>query len=109
MLPLQRSKPTFLAYLLIVGVFNVTGVYTVTEGQSYCKPIPGSDLIINTVECPCALDKKYRSKIDATAAGYAQQVRNVYEKYNKLQTDSFGVMHTPANIDVATFPVQALR
>lgn len=95
--------------ILIVGVFNVTGVYTVTEGQSYCKPIPGSDLIINTVECPCALDKKYRSKIDATAAGYAQQVRNVYEKYNKLQTDSFGVMHTPANIDVATFPVQGLR
>lgn len=103
---IRKNIPNVLVNL--IGTFNVTGVYSVTEGQDYCKPFKGSDFIFNTVECPCALSKKYRPKIDATSAGYSQQLRRIYEKYRPLQTDSFGVMFSPANIDVSSFPVKAL-
>ncbi|RCH80197.1 hypothetical protein CU098_007625, partial [Rhizopus stolonifer] len=92
----------------LIGTFNVTQVYTVTAGQDYCKPFQHSDLIINTLECPCAIDPKNRPKIDEVAAGYTKQLNTIAKKYQSLQTDSFGVMYTPANIKVDTFPVQGL-
>lgn len=53
----------------IVGNFNVTQVYTVTADQDYCKPFQNTDFIFNAVECPCAIDKRYRPKMDLVAAG----------------------------------------
>ncbi|KAG2233944.1 hypothetical protein INT48_009757 [Thamnidium elegans] len=103
---IRKNVPRVLINL--IGTFNVTQVYTVTANQDYCKPFQSSDFIINSVECPCALDKKYRPKMDLVSVGYTQQLRNIYEKYKPMQTDSFGVMFSPANIDISSFPVNGL-
>lgn len=58
-----------LSIIEIVGTFNVTQVYTVTKGQSYCMPFQHTDFIFNSIECPCAIDTKYRPKMDQISAG----------------------------------------
>ncbi|KAI7904752.1 uncharacterized protein BX663DRAFT_431471 [Cokeromyces recurvatus] len=92
----------------LIGTFNVTEVYTVTADQDYCKPFQHTDFIINQVECPCAIDKRYRKKMDEVSVGYTKQLEAIAKKFKALQTDSFGVIFTPANIKIDTFPVKAL-
>ncbi|KAF7726751.1 hypothetical protein EC973_008439 [Apophysomyces ossiformis] len=90
----------------LIGVFNVSGVYTVTTGSDYCEPFKPSNFIFNKVECPCALDKKYHATMDKVAAGYDQQVRRLYQKYKALSNENFAVMYTPAPINVTSFPLE---
>ncbi|KAI9352319.1 hypothetical protein BD770DRAFT_368275 [Pilaira anomala] len=106
---IERIRQTVPRVLInLIGNFNVTQVYTVTANEEYCMPFKNTDFIFNAVECPCAIDKKYRPTMDAVAAGYSKQLKQIYEKYKPKQTDTFGVMFTPANIDIASFPVQGL-
>ncbi|KAI8969710.1 hypothetical protein BDB01DRAFT_768090 [Pilobolus umbonatus] len=92
----------------LIGTFNVSEVYSVTTGQDYCSAFKPSDFHINTVECPCALYEPYRPKMDQMSMGYNRELERIYNKYKPLQTATFGVMYTPANIDIASFPVQGL-
>ncbi|EPB87680.1 hypothetical protein HMPREF1544_05461 [Mucor circinelloides 1006PhL] len=92
----------------LIGTFNVTEVYSVTADQDYCKPFQNTDFIINQIECPCAIAKEYRPKMDEVSAGYTKQLAAIAQKFKALQTDSFGVIYSPANIKVDTFPVQGL-
>ncbi|KAG0170907.1 hypothetical protein DFQ30_001795 [Apophysomyces sp. BC1015] len=100
---IHQNVPRVLVNL--IGVFNVSGVYTVTTGQKYCEPFKFTDFIFNKIECPCALDKKYHATMDNVAAGYDQQVRSLYQKYKALSNENFAVMYTPAPINVTSFPV----
>lgn len=47
--------------------------------------------------------------MDEVSVGYTQQLSAIAKKFKALQTDSFGVIYSPANIKVDTFPVQGLR
>lgn len=40
-----------------------------TADQDYCKPFQHTDFMINSVECPCAIAKEYRPKMDETSVG----------------------------------------
>ncbi|KAI8969709.1 hypothetical protein BDB01DRAFT_816414 [Pilobolus umbonatus] len=92
----------------LIGTFNVSEVYSVTTGQEYCNAFDPSDFHINTVECPCALSKSFRTKMDENSMGYNRELERIFKKFKALQTDSFGVMLSPANIDISSFPVQGL-
>ncbi|KAG2206529.1 hypothetical protein INT47_008546 [Mucor saturninus] len=46
--------------------------------------------------------------MDLVSAGYTEQLRLIHQKYKPLRTDTFGVMFSPANIDVSSFPVNGL-
>ncbi|KAF7721874.1 hypothetical protein EC973_003970 [Apophysomyces ossiformis] len=100
---IQKNVPRVLVNL--IGVFNVSGVYTVTSGQKYCEPFKFTDFMFNKVECACAIDKKYHATMDKVAAGYDQQVRNLYHKYKALSNENFAVMYTPAPINITSFPI----
>lgn len=41
--------------------------------------------------------------------GYNEQLVAIYEKYKGQQTDTFAVTFQPADINIAGFPVDALR
>ncbi|KAG0175632.1 hypothetical protein DFQ28_006604 [Apophysomyces sp. BC1034] len=99
----QGTHPWFCYYQ--VGVFNVSGVYTVTSGQKYCQPFKPSGFMFNQVECLCAIDKKYHATMDKVAAGYDQQVRRLYKKYKALSNENFAVMYSPAPINITSFPI----
>lgn len=51
----------------LLGVFEVSQVYTITEGQAYCHPLLNiSQAIINRVECSCFLGSDQdRKNMDA--------------------------------------------
>ncbi|KAI8969715.1 hypothetical protein BDB01DRAFT_855575 [Pilobolus umbonatus] len=103
---IRRNIPKVLVNL--IGTFNVSGVYSVTAGQDYCNAFQPTTFQINTVECPCAMSKTYREKMNQNSLGYNRELQRIYTKFKSLQTDTFGVMYTPANIDISSFPVQGL-
>ncbi|CAO3689679.1 unnamed protein product [Umbelopsis ramanniana] len=102
---IQNNIPNVIVNLM--GDFRVSPVYTVTANQSYCQPFIGTTLEINSIECQCAKTAAGRAIMDATADGYAAQAKQIYEDYKSLNSSSFAVVYTPANIQVGTFPIQA--
>lgn len=40
---------------------------------------------------------------------YNEQLVNIYNSYKNNQSDTFAVAYQPANIDINTFPIDALR
>ncbi|KAI8969712.1 hypothetical protein BDB01DRAFT_855572 [Pilobolus umbonatus] len=103
---IRQKVPKVLVNL--IGTFNVSEIYSVTTGQDYCNAFDPLEFHINTVECPCALSKSFREKMNENSLGYNREIERIYNKFKPLQTDTFGVMFTPANIDLASFPVQGL-
>ena len=53
----------------IVNGANITNVHDITKGQSYCMPFDHSDLILNSLECPCFANEETRKIMDRMAAG----------------------------------------
>ncbi|KAI8969714.1 hypothetical protein BDB01DRAFT_840127 [Pilobolus umbonatus] len=92
----------------LIGTFNVSDIYSVTAGQDYCDTFKLSDFHINTVECPCALKESYREKMNEVSMGYNRELERIHLKFKSLQTDTFGVMYSPASVDLSSFPVHGL-
>ncbi|KAG2172290.1 hypothetical protein INT43_004832, partial [Umbelopsis isabellina] len=102
---IQKYIPRVIVNL--VGEFRVSPVYTVTANQSYCQPFTGSTLEINSIECSCAKTAAGKAFMDQTCDGYNAQLQQIYQDYKALNSPTFAVVYTPANIQVGTFPIQA--
>ncbi|GAB5585328.1 hypothetical protein Unana1_00228 [Umbelopsis nana] len=102
---IQQNIPNVIVNLM--GDFRVSPVYTVTANQSYCQPFTGTTIEINSIECGCAKTAAGKAIMDQAADGYSAQARQIYDDYKNLNSSSFAVLYSPANVDVGTFPVQA--
>ncbi|CDS07588.1 hypothetical protein LRAMOSA01537 [Lichtheimia ramosa] len=106
---IQKSIPRTIVNL--VGSFKVSPVYSLTKGQDYCRPILNiPDAQLNRVECSCFLGSdEDRSNMDDLADNYNAKLKAIYEKYKAQDNDTFAVTYQPADINVAGFPIEALR
>ncbi|KAI8888184.1 hypothetical protein K501DRAFT_173727 [Backusella circina FSU 941] len=90
----------------LLGTFKVSGVFPLTNGrEDYCALINGG---VNEFECSCASSAENLAKMDALSDGYNAQLKAIAEKYKGTSGGKFGVMYTPAPIDVTSFPIDAL-
>ena len=58
----------FLKCLFIVGLFNVSNIYALTENKPYCHASLFGFTQANRFECPCAANSKYIPKLSGVAA-----------------------------------------
>ncbi|KAI9322818.1 hypothetical protein BX666DRAFT_2117993 [Dichotomocladium elegans] len=94
----------------LVGVFKVSPVYSLTEGQEYCRPL-GNDsaTILNRKMCGCfSGGDENRNQMDVHAEGYNGMLLEIYNQYKNQQSPTFGIAYQPANINLANFPITAL-
>ncbi|KAG1146213.1 hypothetical protein G6F37_004094 [Rhizopus arrhizus] len=90
----------------LIGLFNVSNIYALTENKPYCHASLFGFTQANRFECPCAANSKYIPKLSGVAALYNEKLYSIYLKYRDIQPESFGVMFTPANINLTTFPLE---
>ncbi|KAI9252814.1 hypothetical protein BDA99DRAFT_540810 [Phascolomyces articulosus] len=105
---IRNNVPRVLVNL--VGTFNVSGLYELTRGQQYCRPLFGQpDWILNRMECSCfkGTDQD-RANMDTLSAQYNAKLFEIYQKYNAEKTEGFAIAYTPANINVGGLPLEAL-
>ncbi|PHZ18005.1 uncharacterized protein RHIMIDRAFT_233424 [Rhizopus microsporus ATCC 52813] len=100
---IRKEVPRVLVNL--IGVFNVTNVYELTTGNPYCSATIFGDFQTNSLECFCATHG-FKKEVDIAAAAYDSIVFKLAKKYNEFNDPTFGIMYTPANVDLASLPVQ---
>lgn len=83
----------------------MSGVFPLTSGNPYCIP---NGILDNEGECGCSSSPENLAKMDKISEGYNQQLVAIANKYKAVPGGTFGVMYSPAPIDMGTFPVDAL-
>jgi phospholipase B1 len=63
--------------------------------------------IKNLKECSCHADADHKS-MDDLAASYNQQLITIANKYKAQPGGTFAVVYHPANINIMSFPIDAL-
>jgi len=85
-------------FVNLVGIFNISGVYTIALNNTYCRNI--HHLVF--AECDCALywsdDNTNRIKMDDTAAAYRNVMKTVAR--DTPVTDSFALIYQPMLTDM---------
>ncbi|KAI9252815.1 GDSL lipase/esterase [Phascolomyces articulosus] len=95
----------------LVGTFNVSGVYDLTMGQEYCRPLFNQpDWILNRILCECFRgSEEDRANMDTLSAQYSAKLHEIYQKYNAQQHDGFAIAYTPAtNLNIGGLPLETL-
>lgn len=64
----KKMRVIFLKCLFIVGLFNVSNIYALTENKPYCHASLFGFTQANRFECPCAANSKYIPKLSGVAA-----------------------------------------
>ncbi|CAO3696535.1 unnamed protein product [Rhizopus stolonifer] len=90
----------------LIGVFNVTTVYPLTLHHPYCNASIFGGFQVNMIECLCALNPDNVILLNDIATGYSNKLRDLHLKYKAQQTDDFGVIYTPANINFTQYPIE---
>ncbi|KAI8875869.1 hypothetical protein K501DRAFT_299157 [Backusella circina FSU 941] len=94
-------------YVSLFGTFKVSQVKPLTDGRTdYCELLNGT---VNEFECSCFSSKENMAKMDSYSDGYNKQLQAIAEKYKATENGTFAVMYSPANIDILSFPIDALR
>ncbi|CAO3607775.1 unnamed protein product [Cunninghamella echinulata] len=105
---IQSKIPKTLVNL--VGTFNVSQVFplSLTKGLNYCL-MDGNDTstIKNNRMCSCSAPSNHET-MDALSAQYNQKLKAIAEKYKPQPNGTFGVVYHPANVDIMSFPIEAL-
>lgn len=63
--------------------------------------------IKNLKECACHADADHKS-MDDLAASYNEQLITIANKYKAQPNGTFAVVYRPANINIMSFPIDAL-
>ncbi|KAI9496152.1 hypothetical protein BDB00DRAFT_869786 [Zychaea mexicana] len=91
----------------LMGVFRVSPVYTLTEGQSYCTSF--GDEPLNRQLCSCFQGSDQdRADMDALSDAYNEKLIEIYESYKNKDSTSYAVTYQPNNINIADFPIEAM-
>ncbi|KAI9272278.1 SGNH hydrolase-type esterase domain-containing protein, partial [Helicostylum pulchrum] len=85
----------------LVGTFNVSQLFPLRAGQSYCLPSNNTDETL----CPCATTPGGLEKIGNLNLAYNQKLVDIYKKYQKNKTDNFTVIYQQSNINITGFPI----
>ncbi|ORZ13271.1 hypothetical protein BCR42DRAFT_330935 [Absidia repens] len=94
----------------IIGAFNVSQVFPLSQqsGLKYCRMSNNDPSTIkNLKECACSADKNHKA-MDDLAAAYNQQLISIADKYKAQPNGTFAVIYRPANINIMSFPIDAL-
>ncbi|KAI8344745.1 hypothetical protein BC941DRAFT_497949, partial [Chlamydoabsidia padenii] len=94
----------------IIGAFNVSQVFPLSQksGLNYCRMTNNDPSTIkNMKECACSADKDHKA-MDDLAASYNQQLISIASKYKAQPNGTFAVVYRPANINIMSFPIDAL-
>ncbi|KAI8368206.1 uncharacterized protein BYT42DRAFT_503695 [Radiomyces spectabilis] len=104
---IKQNIPKVLVNLL--GTFEVSAVFPLTEGQAYCRPRHNdSSTILNRSMCSCSDSEENLRKMDELSAGYNEKLRAIAEKYKAVDGATFGVVYRPMPINIGSFPIDAL-
>ncbi|KAI8083693.1 hypothetical protein BDF21DRAFT_336998 [Thamnidium elegans] len=89
----------------LIGTFNVSEVFPLRAGQSYCLPLnkTGESL------CPCTTTPGGLEKMGNLNIAYNQKLVDIYNKYQKNKTDDFTVVYQQSNINITGFPIDFFR
>ncbi|KAI9276363.1 hypothetical protein BY458DRAFT_433579 [Sporodiniella umbellata] len=93
----------------LIGVFNVTTIYPLTIGHPYCVASMTGPFQTNMMECLCAQRPENVEPLNQVAVDYSNKLHELYLKYKAMQTDSFGVIYTPANLNFTALPIEFFR
>ncbi|KAF7726749.1 hypothetical protein EC973_008437 [Apophysomyces ossiformis] len=93
----------------LVGSFETSRLFPIVADKPYCRPIKLLDIEVNYFECPCGHNDQTRRIMDQVAAGYNQQLKRIYEKYNAVEEENFAVMFTPAAVNFSSLALDHLR
>ncbi|KAI8994736.1 hypothetical protein BDB01DRAFT_714699 [Pilobolus umbonatus] len=108
---IRNEIPNTIVQLL--GLLRVQEVKPMTEDYaSYCKPIKGSDVIIQNYICECSHTVANRTIMRDNHPLYDNALKNVADHFQAIefdQKDTFAVAYHPFRLDITTLPIQALR
>ncbi|KAI9302921.1 GDSL-like Lipase/Acylhydrolase-domain-containing protein [Cunninghamella echinulata] len=105
---IQSKIPKTLVNL--VGTFNVSQVFPLsqTKGLNYClMDNNDTSTIKNNRMCSCSAPSNHET-MDELSAQYNQKLKAIAEKYKPQPNGTFGVVYHPANVDIMSFPIEAL-
>ncbi|KAI9322816.1 hypothetical protein BX666DRAFT_1898673 [Dichotomocladium elegans] len=94
----------------IMGVMRVSLIYELTKDQPYCHPITidiTKLLLPNICSCFVGGDAN-RTVMDNAVTGYNQKIMEIYEFYKANPDPNFGVVYTPANLDILNYPLEVV-
>lgn len=102
---IQANIPHVLVNL--IGTFNVSELFPLTDGQAYCRPKNNdSSTIGNRESCSCGNSEEGLQKMFNLTAAYNEKLYSIYEKYQQNKTDTFAVVYQPANLNITGFPIE---
>ncbi|CEP16713.1 hypothetical protein [Parasitella parasitica] len=95
------------ALVNLIGTFNVSELFPLTDGQAYCRPKNNdSSTIGNRKSCSCGNSPEGLEKMYNLTAAYNEKLYKIYEKYQQNKTDTFAVVYQPANLNISGFPIE---
>ncbi|KAI7897006.1 uncharacterized protein EV154DRAFT_475801 [Mucor mucedo] len=89
----------------LMGSFKVSGVFPLSgKNTDYCVK---NGILDNEKECVCSGSSEKLEAMDRVQEGYAEKLSDIAEKYKGVPNATFGVMYTPASVDIESFPITA--
>ena len=74
----------------------------------YCQPFPRfSDFVLHDHECECAHTPANRTVMSTLTPQYNTGLKQIAESFKA--NDTFAVTFQPLNVDIMSFPIQAIR
>ncbi|CAO3671917.1 unnamed protein product [Rhizopus stolonifer] len=91
----------------LIGTFNVSQIFPVTAGQSYCRPQNNDTSTIgNRRECTCGSAPGGLEKMDNLVVEYNKRLYEIYQKHQQNKSDSFAVVYQKSNLNMTSFPIE---
>ncbi|KAI7901119.1 SGNH hydrolase-type esterase domain-containing protein [Cokeromyces recurvatus] len=101
---IQAKIPNVLVNL--IGTFNVSEVFPLTAGQSYCQRRgQNSSTEGNIHSCSCGGTPEGLELMSNLSKAYNEKLYNIYEKYQQNKMDNFTVVYQQSNINISGFPI----
>ena len=74
----------------------------------YCQPFPRfSDFVLHDHECECAHTPANRTVMSTLTPQYNSGLKQIATSFKN--NDTFSVVFQPLNVDIMSFPIQAIR
>ncbi|KAI9476469.1 MAG: hypothetical protein EXX96DRAFT_596522 [Benjaminiella poitrasii] len=105
---IQANVPNVLVNL--IGTFNVSEVFPLTAGQSYCRMKNNDPSTVGNLQsCSCGRTPEGLQTMSNLSKAYNEKLYGIYEKYQQNKTDNFTVVYQQSNINISGFPVDFFR